>query len=599
MQKTALEQKLALLPDSSGVYQYFDENHKLLYIGKAKNLKKRVKSYFVNKTDPNPKNSLRIQNMISQTYHLNYIKTNSEEDALILENSLIKQLNPKYNILLRDDKTYPYIVVDFNDDFPRLKITRKIEKKEGIKYFGPFVNGAKALLDSIYLVYNLRQKESCKKKCLFYQLKRCFAPCENEISKQDYKQILDKACLSIQDHKELLNALNSKMVFHAEHENYEQAMVFRDNIKAIQNLKLDINIDLAKDERFDICVLHLEGKKASAVRMVIDNGKVISVIDKKILNTKECEFDEIYKSVILDFYKDFVNTNEIYLNDSFLDMDIISNALSEKFKTKISFKVPKIGSKKRLVELCINNAKMLLEEKNELKLDDDFIKMLGLDFMPNKIEVFDNSHMQGKANVGAMIVWQNTPSGGEFDKSLYRMYHLNSKNDYMQMSEVLTRRIKDFEKENAPDLWLIDGGNALVNLAKDLLSSYGANVKVLGIAKQKVDFKAYRAKGGADDIIYNEDESFKLGKDNKNLQFFQKLRDEAHRFAIKFHRQTKQKEDISSGKLESLGISKAKIVKLINYFGSFENIYSAKDEELEKLVGAKTKDIIKNNLSNF
>ena len=215
-----LRKELENLPELPGVYQYFDKNLKLLYVGKAKNLRKRVRSYFSFKDEllPNPKNSLRIQNMISQCFHLEFISTNSEADALILENSFIKQLRPKYNILLRDDKTYPYIYVDLNEDFPRFNITRKVIKKNKIRYYGPFFKGAKELLNALYLYHKLRQKNSCNKPCLFYQMKRCLAPCANFITKKEYEKILKEATNSLLNPNLLIKNLEKQMFALAKNE---------------------------------------------------------------------------------------------------------------------------------------------------------------------------------------------------------------------------------------------------------------------------------------------------------------------------------------------------------------------------------------------
>ncbi|MBT0817376.1 excinuclease ABC subunit UvrC [Campylobacter lari] len=596
-----LENELKTLPDLPGVYQYFDIQGKLLYVGKAKNLKNRVRSYFnfTPKLSPNPKNSLRIQKMISQTHHLEFITTKSEADALILENSFIKQLHPKYNILLRDDKTYPYIYIDLNEDFPRFEITRKIIKKNKIKYFGPFFKGAKELLNALYLSFELRQKKSCKELCLFYQIKRCKGPCEQKISKQDYEKIIQKATQALLNPLSLTKILENKMLEYAKNENYEEAAIIRDQIKTIEDLSVKIQIDLAKLEDFDVFAIYHEVNILSMVRFVINNGRIISSNHKALTLNHQDEFDlnAVYKQYILENYTQDspINSTRIYTHEEFEDMNLLQNLLSERFSKKFHLKTPKLGEKKALCELALENAKIHIQK--HLKSDDYlFLKELkeffNLQKYPNYIEIFDNSHMQGEANVGALVAYKD----GKFDKSSYRHYHLSYKNDYDQMLQILSKRALSFDKNPPPDLWLIDGGDALLKLANDIIKSSGANVDVLAISKEKIDAKAYRAKGSAKDKIYTQEGKIQLSTDDKKLQFLQKLRDEAHRFAISFHQKTKRKQDLQSSRLIQLGISQGYIKKFLDYYGSFNEISKASFDELKSLSNAKIAKLIKENL---
>ncbi|MCH3694293.1 excinuclease ABC subunit UvrC [Campylobacter lari] len=596
-----LENELKTLPDLPGVYQYFDIQGKLLYVGKAKNLKNRVRSYFnfTPKLSPNPKNSLRIQKMISQTHHLEFITTKSEADALILENSFIKQLHPKYNILLRDDKTYPYIYIDLNEDFPRFEITRKIIKKNKIKYFGPFFKGAKELLNALYLSFELRQKKSCKELCLFYQIKRCKGPCEQKISKQDYEKIIQKATQALLNPLSLTKNLENKMLEYAKNENYEEAAIIRDQIKTIEDLSVKIQIDLAKLEDFDVFAIYHEVNILSMVRFVINNGRIISSNHKVLTLNHQDEFDlnAVYKQYILENYTQDspINSTRIYTHEEFEDTNLLQNLLSERFSKKFHLKTPKLGEKKALCELALENAKIHIQK--HLKSDDYlFLKELkeffNLQNYPNYIEIFDNSHMQGEANVGALVAYKD----GKFDKSSYRHYHLSYKNDYDQMLQILSKRALSFDKNPPPDLWLIDGGDALLKLANDIIKSSGANVDVLAISKEKIDAKTYRAKGSAKDKIYTQEGKIQLSTDDKKLQFLQKLRDEAHRFAISFHQKTKRKQDLQSSRLIQLGISQGYIKKFLDYYGSFNEISKASFDELKSLSNAKIAKLIKENL---
>lgn len=587
-----LEAKLKSLPQSAGVYQYFNAQGKLLYVGKAKNLKNRVKSYFsfTPKLAPNPKNSLRIQKMIQETTHLEYISTTSEADALILENSFIKQLRPKYNILLRDDKTYPYIYFDLNEDFALPKITRKIIKKPHIRYFGPFFKGARELLNALFLSFKLRQKSSCKKACIFYQISRCAAPCEGKISKAEYELILKQAINALLNPNILIKNLEQKMFFLAQNENYEEAAKLRDSIATIRDLQVKVAIDIARLEDFDVFALASEGTLLVMQRFVVQNGKVISSNHKLIAlkDKEELDFNEIYKQVLLEsFPKDSpISSKSIYVAHDFDDLTLLEELLSARFAKNIRIKCPKIGEKRRICNLAMQNAKIhltSLSKDENLAFLREFKEFFSLENLPQNIEVFDNSHLQGKANVGAMITYKIK----DFDKSAYRLYHLDHSNDYEQMKEVLTRRVKDFDKLAAPDLWVLDGGKALLDLALAILESVGANVDVLAIAKEKVDAKAYRAKGRAKDTIYTQKGILKLSTSDKKLLFLQKLRDEAHRFAINFHQSTKRKRDLQSSKLENLGLSKAEIQKALNHFGDFESIHRASFEELKEFCGLK------------
>jgi len=590
--------KIKSLPDKPGVYQYFDENGKLLYIGKAKNLKKRVKSYFrFNPFRPADNLSPRIYKMISEAKDLNYIVVESENDALILENSLIKQLKPKYNILLRDDKTYPYIYVDLDESFPRLEITRKVIKGKNIKYFGPFSSGAHAILKTIYEEIPIVQSKSCikgKKACLYYQIGKCLAPCEGKITSEEYKKYLDKAIKLIHNKEKILEILYKKMQKYAENLNFEEAAEIRDRIKSIESAEIYSNVDLAKVEDLDIFVVEVFDKKAVVIRIFVRNGKVVSSTYNIINSQTIPEKNEIYTQAILEFYSTSTpfTSSKILIADEIEERVWLSNLLSEKFSRKIKIITPTTKERKNLINLAKINALEVIKNQKENSILVDIKNLFNLENIPYKIEVFDTSHMQGSATVGAMIVWEN----GKFKKNDYRHYHLEGKDEYSQMKELLTRRAKNFENSPPPELWLIDGGAAQLNLAKEIIDSTGANVDILAISKEKIDAKAHRAKGKAKDKIYFQwkmengewkIDKLELNESDKRLQFLQKLRDEAHRFAIEFHRKVKRKKDLELDVLKIKGIGKAKMTKLLNYFGSFENIKNAKFEELKEILNEK------------
>ncbi|WP_457562654.1 excinuclease ABC subunit UvrC [Caminibacter pacificus] len=591
-------EKVRSLPDKPGIYQYFDENGKLLYIGKAKSLKKRVKSYFrFNPFRPADNLSPRIYKMISEAKDLNYIVVENENDALILENSLIKQLKPKYNILLRDDKTYPYIYIDLDEEFPRLEITRKVVKGKNIKYFGPFSSGASAILKTVYEEIPLVQSKSClrgKKACLYHQIGKCLAPCEGKITSKEYMKYVDKAIKLVHDKEKILEILYKKMEKYAENLQFEEAAEIRDRIKSIESAEIYSHVDLAKLEDLDIFVVEVFGNKAVVIRIFVREGKVVAS-SHNIINTQTIpEKSEIYTRAILEFYSTETpfTSSKILVGDDFEEREWLSKVLSEKFNKKITIITPTTNERKSLVKLAKLNAAEVVKNQKENTILLEIKTLFNLQNVPYKIEVFDTSHMQGEATVGAMVVWED----GKFKKSDYRHYHLEGKDEYSQMRELLTRRAQSFEKNPPPELWLIDGGAAQLKIAKEVIDSTGANVDILAISKEKIDAKAHRAKGAAKDKIYFpwkmeegelKIEKIDLSEKDKRLQFLQMLRDEAHRFAIEFHRKTKRKKDTQIDLLKIKGIGKAKMTKLLNYFGTFENIKKASFNELKSVLNEK------------
>ena len=590
------------LPDKPGVYQYFDKDGKLLYVGKAKSLKKRVKSYFrfTPKLSPAPNLSPRIYNMVSQIVRIETIVTNSESDALLLENSLIKQLRPKYNILLRDDKTYPYLYIDLSEPFARLELTRKVVKGNKIKYFGPFPTGANAILASIYELVPLVQKKSClkeKKACLFHQIKRCMAPCEGKITQIEYSQLIDEAIGYIHNKKALLDALRNRMEKYAEQLRFEEAAQIRDRIEAIKKIE-DVNtVDLAKLENLDIFTVAFDETRGVVVRLFMREGKIVSSSHTYIdgeLKIENGEFiEEIYRRTILEFYLQdtpFV-AKKILVSHDLSDKNELETILYERFGKKIEILYPKRGEKKRLINLGLQNAVELLRQKQDIPQSNILERirtLLNLSDKPTRIEVFDNSHLMGTAVVGAMVVYDNE----KWDKASYRHYNLNAKDEYHQMQEMLTRRIESFNKIPPPDLWVIDGGETLRALAETLLKKASVNLTVVGIAKEKIDAKAHRARGSAKDILYTEVGELKLQPTDTRLQWFQKLRDEAHRFAISFHKKQRLKKEKSISLLKVNGIGQAKVKRLLDFFGTFEEIKKADFETLRNTLSAKDANAI-------
>ncbi len=585
------------LPSVAGVYQYFNEAGKLLYVGKAKNLKNRVKSYwrFTPSFAPNTAQSPRILKMLDEAKKLDYIVVESEEDALILENSLIKQLKPKYNILLRDDKTYPYIYIDESSDFPRFEITRKVVKGKNITYYGPFPTGGRALLDALYEVYPLVQKKSCLregKACLFYQIKKCLAPCEAKVTPEAYAELITKAKHSIVKRKHLISALQEKMTNLAMQERYEEAAAMRDSVEAISTLTISSNIDLANSLDLDIFAIQNGDERGVIVKMFMRGGKIISSTYSYFRHTHIFDENEAYKQALLEFYTiDSPHiAKQILTAQPFEDAPQVASTLSTRFDKKIEILTPQRGAKAKLVSLAIQNCEELLRKTNDNTIMEQRIAdLFDLSAIPYRIETFDNSHMMGVATVGGMVVWDE----GKWDKSSYRRYELHARDEYGQMKELLSRRIEKFRTEPAPDLWILDGGQANLNLARTLLKEAQVNLDVIAIAKEKLDAKAHRAKGAAKDMLYTAQGLLELKPNDKRLHWVQRQRDEAHRYAITYHQNKKRKEDTQVSLLNKKGIGKATVKKLLDYFGTFEAIENASIADLERVTNKKNASIIK------
>ncbi len=569
------------LPQEPGVYHYFDVNGRLLYVGKAKNLSHRVKSYFrfTPQLLPNPTLSSRILKMISETVSMHYILVDSEHDALILENSLIKQLKPKYNILLRDDKTYPYIYIDNSEPYPRFEITRKVLSGKHIDYYGPYSSGARDLLDSLYELFTLVQKASClkgKKACLFHQIGKCLAPCEKAVDQKQYAAIIASARHLLQNKQELSEALETRMHFYAEALRFEEAQVLRDRIERIRKIESISNIDFADSSHYDIFALESNVHKVAIVRLFMRQGKIVSSSHDLISKKEYFDRDEAYERLLLEYYKNDKPPviTPILVAHEFETMPLVATHLSLVFEKKAQLSMPKRGERRRLIDLALKNAQALLHNTPQDTYDVEasaIASLCSLESLPEHVEIFDNSHMSSQAAVGAMV----TCKRGVFDKSAYRHYHLESRDEYAQMRETLTRRIQSFAKDPPADLWILDGGATLLALAQELLASSGTHCDLIAISKEKIDAKVHRAKGKSHDIIHTKSGPIKLQSNDKRLQWVQRLRDEAHRFAVTFHQKTKLKRDRQSQLLTLHGISEAKVKKLINHFGTFDVLRQA------------------------
>jgi excinuclease ABC subunit C len=384
------------------------------------------------------------------------------------------------------------------------------------------------------------------------------------------------------------------MLFYAENLRFEEAGELRDRIERINKSEIKSEIDFATDENYDIFALHNTENRAVVVRIFMRNGKIISSSHDYIQLNEGYDESEIYQRVLMEYY-----TNEkppiiapILVSSEFEGKDIIEEHLTTIFEKKAQIRVPKRGNKKHLIDLAILNAKELLKNdknKDHIKILTEIKELFGLDRIPYRVEIFDNSHMSGVATVGAMAVYEN----GKFDKKSYRTYHLEAKDEYSQMRETLTRRVNSFSKNPPPDLWVLDGGKTLLNLAVEILESNGVSLDVIAISKEKIDKKSHRAKGKANDILHSKDESYRLKNSDKRLQWIQNLRDEAHKCAINFHKKTKLKLDQESKLLTLKGIPQAKIIKLLNHFGTFEALKELSIDDISSVLNQKDARIIK------
>jgi excinuclease ABC subunit C len=589
----SLERTLSSLPKNPGVYQYFDAQGRLLYVGKAKNLRNRVRSYwrFAPTLRPNPDQSPRILKMLHEAASLDYLVVESEADALILENSLIKQLKPKYNILLRDDKTYPYIYLDESQEFPRFELTRKVVRGKKIRYYGPFPSGGRALLDALYALFPLVQKAGClrgKKACLFHQIGRCPAPCEGKISPEAYREGVEAAKEAIHNLPLILRRLEERMMDLAAQERFEEAARVRDQIEAIRGLEIRSEIDLAREEDYDIFAIDPGKERGVVVRLFMRRGRITASSHSFFRHTEVYDPEEAYAQALLDFYREEapLTAATILLPVALEHREELERVLSRRLGRKIRILHPQRGPKAQLSRLALTNAAELLRREaspSMTPVETRIAELFGLERTPWRVEVFDNSHLMGEAPVGAMVVWDE----GKWEKNAYRRYRLEARDEYHQMMEMLQRRIKDFDREAPPDLWLLDGGETLRHLAENLLREAGVNLPVLAIAKEKLDAKAHRAKGAARDLLHGPGGTLHLDPKDPRLQWLQRLRDEAHRYAIAYHRNKKRREDRQVALLQKKGIGPATLKKLLDYFGTFEAIEKADFDTLKKVVGPR------------
>lgn len=575
------------LPATSGVYRMLGAKGEVLYVGKAKSLKKRVNSYTAVQKLP-----LRLQRMVAQTRSMEFIHTHTEVEALLLESNLIKELNPRYNILLRDDKSFPYIVIPAHHDFPQVLKHRGGKDKAG-DYFGPFASAGMVnrTLLTIQKAFQLRNCTdgmfaSRTRPCLQYHIKRCTAPCVGLVDRAEYgRQVDDARAFLSGESRKLLDDLGRRMQAHSQAMEFEQAAACRDKIRALQSLQAhqDINVPGVKDA--DVFALAYQGGQACVQVFFFRGGQNYGNRSYFPRHRPEDTGEEILSAMIAQFYQGKPVPREIMVSHEPEEKSLLEEALSVRAGGKVVIGSPVRGQRLRLIEFALKNAaealvRHMAENATQARLLDGVKDLFGLEDRPARIEVYDNSHISGTNMVGGMIV--AGPDG--FIKKAYRKFNIRkaaASDDYGMMREVLGRRFKNPEEGELPDLVLIDGGQGQFGVAEEVLAEAGVldRIVLIGIAKGP-DRDAGREK-----FFMAGRPMFQLPERDPVLHYLQRLRDEAHRFAIGAHR-TRRSMDISASPLDEIpGIGAKRKKALLLHFGSAKAVADAGLSDLEKVQG--------------
>jgi len=593
--KNVIKKELSLIPKSPGVYRMLNHKGDILYVGKAKNLPNRLKNYISEKN-----HIIRTERMLSQTFKLEVTTTANESEALLLEANLIKKFKPKFNILLKDDKSFPFILISNKDHWPQVTKHRGKKNKEGF-YFGPFASAGSAnwtikMLQKIFLlrVCDETTFKNRKRPCILYQIKRCSAPCVGYIEKNDYKSSVENAIKFVSGRsRDIQKNLSREMEEASEKLDFEKASILRDRIKSLNIIQSSQRINEANLIEADVIAAHKESGK-TCIQVFFYRAKQNwgnqAYFPK---HDPDQDTSEIMSSFLMQFYENKNVPKLIILNNNIKDKKLIEQTLSRKEKKSISISIAKKGAKAKVVSLAEKNAKeslnrKLYETNNNKNLFEGISKKFNLKNNINLVEVYDNSHMQGTNSIGAMVTF-----GDEgFVKKRYRKFDIKIKgseqDDFAMLKEVLTRRFKRamLEKGNyltLPDLILIDGGKGQYSSAKEVLNEFGLHdLPMIAIAKGKL-----RNKG--DESFFHNGKLYKFEKNDPTLFFMQRLRDEAHRFAITSHRIKRQK-GIRKSLLDQIeGIGTVRKRALLNHFGSARAVESASFDEIRSVEGVEEK----------
>ncbi|HHY81099.1 MAG TPA: excinuclease ABC subunit UvrC [Clostridiales bacterium] len=604
-----MEIKLQNLPDKPGVYIMKDSAGKVIYVGKAVSLKNRVRQYFRSTGHIG-----KVGAMVSNVADFEYILTDNEVEAFILECNLIKKYKPKYNILLKDDKHYPFIQVTTGEDYPRILLTRRI-KKDNHRYFGPYTS-ARAVRETIEVIKkifpvrtcnrNIREGQSPERPCLNYYIGQCWGPCLGNVKKDDYQQMIKDVCRFLEGKQEaILDDLRTKMEDAAESLQFEKAAAFRDKIHAVEKILESQKIISTSMEDQDVFALYQDNNHTAVQIFFIRGGKLISAEQHILEETSVMEQSEIIGSYIKQFYADsaFI-PREILIQQDIDDREAIEKWLSEIRSSRVYIRVPRRGEKYKLVQMAERNAMEALlthDRKARRELDRtqgavmELQEALSLDQPPLRIEAFDISNTQGNLSVASMVVFENgKPAKKEYRR--FRIKTVEGPNDFASMAEVVERRFKRGVEERKkldqdgkdysagkfsrfPDLVIIDGGKGQLGAAVMSMEKLGINkIPVFGLAKKNEEL--YSTEG---------EEPIILPKSSKALQLLQRIRDEAHRFAITYHRSLRDKNNLHSVLKDIPGIGPKRMKELLKAFGSVDGIRKASLEELAGVNGMNRK----------
>ncbi len=593
--KEVIKKELTLIPKLPGVYRMLNSKNEILYVGKAKNLPNRLKSYVSEKN-----HIIRTERMLSQTRKLEITTTSNESEALLLEANLIKKHKPKFNILLRDDKSFPFIFIGNKDQWSQIKRHRGKKTKEGF-YFGPFASAGSAnwTIKMIQKIFHLRVCDDTvfknrERPCILYQIKRCSGPCVGYVSKEDYKQSVEDAIEFVSGKsRRIQKNLSNQMEQASNGLDFEKAVILRDRIKALNIIQSSQRINEANLVEADVIAGYKESGK-TCIQVFFYRSKQNwgnqAFFPKHDPDEK---LDEILNSFISQFYENKSVPSSIIVSEEIKEKVLIEKTLTIKEGKQINISVAKKGSKLKVINQAIKNAKdslnrKLYESQNNRELFDSVAKKFNLETNINLIEVYDNSHIQGTNSVGALITY-----GDEgFIKKRYRKFNIkhkkNEQDDYGMMREVLSRRFKRAvqEKDNYltfPDLVLVDGGKGQYSVARESLNELGLHdIPLIAIAKGK-----FRNSGN--ETFFHDGKEFKFSRNDPTLFFLQRIRDESHRFAISAHR-AKRKGGISKSLLDQIeGIGSIRKRALLNHFGSARSVESASLDEIKSVEGVEEK----------
>ncbi len=563
------------LPNKPGVYIMRDSSDNIIYIGKAKNLIKRVKSYFREKLD-RPKTQILMSHFDS----LEYIITNSEKEALILEATLIKKHRPRYNVQLKDDKRYPYVKIT-DEEFPRLVITRNVTKN-GI-YYGPFTDAGsvKQTVKFLKSLFKIRTCRNMHGPCLNAQIDLCHAPCDDKISKEEYSEIINKIDLFFQGkYSTIVKNLKKEMMEASAAEEYEKAAVIRDQINSIEEIMEKQFVDLVDDDLDQDVIAIAQGEdEVVVIIMPVRNGKIVGRDDFLMSASQYDSSSEIMFAFIQQYYG--YNRHipkQILLDEDINEKELLEDWLSDLRGNKVKIKVPQKGVKLRLVKMAKKNAEIIKHQKK--KMEDALIelkKYLKLEKLPRVIEGYDISNISGKFAVGSKVSFKD----GKPNKRKYKHFRMETPgpNDFAMMEELLTRRLKLIESDPEPDLIVIDGGKGQLGMACGVLEKLNlTHIPIIGLAKEFEEI-----------YIPNSSRPIIIPKNNRALHLLQQVRDESHRFAITYHRQLRSKNISASSLDDIVGIGEKRKIALLKEFGTIEGIKNASVDQLAKIKGMSQK----------